>query len=277
MNTKSHRNRFFRFLRRLFVSLFFGVTFVGFAQDDINEKDILALIDKVIGDSSTKLPSLRHCAYTQLTTITDVGSVHERFDPSLGLGAEWQLLMVNGRDPTDQQNNDYKQKSHKRHPALLNFDFIDTNSVQLVSQSPSKLQFAFNVIPGDSTGLNQHVVNRLTVDRLRKQLIELSSFAPEPFHIKSWMRIKEYTSVSTFRFEEQTNGLVLKQVKFKLSVISGEQTLEREVTKSYSNFDCSQRKIFETFSDDNRSTPSGERAPAVPQDSAPNPGDSISR
>ena len=277
MNTNSHRNRLFRFLRGWFVFLFFLVTVVGFAQAEINERDILALIDKVIGDSSTKLPSLKLCAYTQLTTITDVGSVQEHFDPSLGLGMEWQLLMVNGQRPTDQQINDYKQKSRKRHPALLNFDYIDTNSVQLLSQSTSKLHFTFNVLPGESTGLNQHVVNRLTVDRFSEQLIEIRSFAPEPFHIKSWMQIKEYTSVSTFRFEEQTNGSVLEQVKFKLSVSSGEQTLEREVTKRYSNFDCSQLDTLETFSDDDHSTSSDGREPAVPQESAPNSGDPISR
>lgn len=277
MNTKSHRNTLFRFLRDWFVLLIFLVTVVGFAQDEINERDIVALIDKVIEDSSTKLPSLKLCAYTQLTTITDVGSVQERFDPSLGLGVEWQLLKLNGQDPTDQQINDYKQKSRKRHPAILNFDFIDTNSVQLLSQSPSKLEFAFNVLPGESTGLNQHVVNRLTVDRLRKQLIELRSFAPEPFHIKSWMQIKEYKSISTFRFEEQTNGSVLEQVKFKLSVSSGTQTMEREVTKRYSNFDCSQRETLETFSDDDQSTSSDVREPAVQQDSAPRSGAPIVR
>ncbi len=277
MNTNSHRNKLFRFLRCSIVCMFFSANVDGFAQDEINETDIAALIDKVIGDSSTKLPSLRLCAYTQLTTITDVGSILDRFDPSWGLGMEWQLLMVNGQDPTDQQFNEYKPKPSKRHPALLNFQFIDTDSMQLVSQSSSTLKFAFNVLPGASKGLNQHVVNHLTVDRFKQQLIELRSFAPEPFQIESWMHVNEYTNVSTFRFEEQTNSSVLEQVTFKLSVSSGERSLEREVTKSYSNFDCSQRGIFEPFTDDNPSVPSNLREPSIPQDSTPNSGDPISR
>lgn len=277
MNTKSRKNSHFRFLRFLLVWLLFWLNIAGFGQDEINERDLVELVDKVIGERFTEVLSLSLCAFTQQTTITDVGNVRERFDPSFGLGLEWQLLMVNGQDPTDQQLNDYKPRSRKRHPALLNFDFIDINSVQLMSQSPSKLQFTFKVLPGESTGLNQHVVNHLTIDRLTERLIELKSYAPEPFHIEPWMHVTEYKSVSTFRFEEQTNSSVLEQVSFKLNVNSAKQMLEQEFTKYYSNFDCSKQGDNETSMDANHSIPLDVKGLPVPLDVAPNSGDTINR
>lgn len=224
----------------LLIALLFSVSCVGVVLAQGQDTSLEKLLDEVFRAPAVDVRSLRNCAYTQQTTIKDVGSMRERFDPSIGLGLEWQLVQVNGKDPTDKQLNDYEPKLRKRHPAVLNFDFIDTDSLQLLNQSQSNLLFSFELVPNTYESLNENVTHRLKIHSDTGQLLELKSVATEPFRVQPWLLIQEYESVSTFRFEEQTESSVLEQVVFKLRVRSSERTIEREVTKLFSDFDCNQ-------------------------------------
>lgn len=223
----------------MFIAVSCSVSVVGQALVQEHSGGVKESLEKIFRDRSTEVRILRNCAYSEETTIKDVGSMLERYDPSAGLGLEWQLIQINGTEPTDQQIHNYNAISRKRHPAVLNFDFIDLDSLQLQDHSQSKLQFSYELVPNASDGLNEFVSHRLSIHADTGQLLEIKSFASESFRIQPWIRIQEYESVSTFRFEEQTNGTVLEQLQFKLVVKSNKQTLEREVTKRYSDFDCS--------------------------------------
>ena len=221
----------------------------------VNSGDLRALFDDILNEVETaEVRKLKNCAYTQQTTIKDVGSTLERYDPSSGLGLEWQLLELNGKSPTDQQVHNYEPKPRQRHPAVLNFDFIDPDSLQLLDESQSKLNFEFKVVPSSGQGLNQHVKNQLTIDSATGQLLEMKSIAQEPFRIQRWTQVNEYENISTFRFEDQTNGTVLEQVSFKLEVKSGNNTLYHEVSKQFSDFDCS----YASTSEDTMNTDEGQ-------------------
>ncbi|MYF02389.1 MAG: hypothetical protein F4227_05330, partial [Gammaproteobacteria bacterium] len=203
----------------------------------MNSGDSRALFDDVLNEVKTAdVQELKNCAYTQQTTIKDVGSMRERYDPSGGLGLEWQLLQVNGKNPTDQQVHNYDPKKRQRHPAVLNFDFIDVDSLQLLEESQSKLKLEYKVVPGAGQGLNQHVTNQLTIDSDTGQLLEVKSIALETFRIQRWTQVKVYENVSTFRFEDQTNGTVLEQITLKLELKSRGNTLNHEVTKKFFGF-----------------------------------------
>ena len=271
MKSESHRKTFVSYLGYVLICLMFGVSIAGRAQAQINEDDLEYLIDVVFGERTADIRTLKNCAYTQRTTTSNVGSMQERYDPGIGLGLEWQLLFVNGEDPTDQQLNNYEPKSRERHPAVLNFEFIDIDSLQLQDRSQSQLRFTFKVIPSQSTGLNQHVSNQLTIDRNSGELVELKSFTTEPFRIQPWMQVQEYESVSTFRFEEQTNGSVLEQLAYTLKVNSGKQTLQREVSLQFSDFDCTNRTTDESPIETERDEPTDEVDIQVPRDTAPSP------
>ena len=169
----------------------------------------------------------------------------ERYDPSGGLGLEWQLLQINGNRPTDQQVHNYEPKPRQRHPAVLNFDFIDPASLRLLDESQTKLKFEYKVVPSAGQGLNQYVSNQLTINSDTGQLLEMKSVAQETFSIQRWTRVKVYENVSTFRFESQTNTTVLDQVILKLEMKSGRHTVYHEVTKQFLDFDCSYASTIE--------------------------------
>ena len=240
------------------------------AQTQSVDDDQLSIVRAILSQPVSNTKSLLTCAYTQRTTRSDVGSRKERFDPSVGLGLEWQLLSVNEKEPTDQQLNHYEPNVRARHPAILNLDYIAKDSLQLLDQSQSRLLFAFEVLPGKSTGLNQHVSNQLTIDSDRKELIELKSAASAPFHIHPWMRVQEYESISTFRYEEQTKGSVLEQVVIELKVKAGGKTLHRRITMHFSDFECTLPST-DLLPIDVELDPSAEEVDVlVPIDSSPN-------
>ena len=239
MQRKSIRKALGPPLGCMLIAVSFSVSVVGQALVQEHSDGLKDLLENVFLDRSTEVRTLRNCAYSEETAIKDVGSMQERYDPSVGLGLEWQLLQINGKEPTAQQLHNYKAISRKRHPAVLNFDFINLDSLQLEDQSQSKLQFSYKLVPNASDGLNEFVSHKLSIHAETGQLLEIKSIASEPFRIQPWIRIQEYESVSTFRFEEQTNGTVLEQLQFKLVVKSNKHTLERAVTKRYSDFDCS--------------------------------------
>lgn len=240
MPRRSCKTALFSLVGSFLPALLFSVSCVGVVRAQGQESSLENLLDEVFREQTADVRSLRGCAYTQLTTVKDVGSMQERFDPSVGLGLEWQLLQVNGKDPTDKQLNDYEPKLRTRHPAVLNLDFIDRDSLQLLDQSQTDLLLSFKVEPNTSESLNQHVSHRLTIHADTGQLFQLKSVASEPFRVQPWLLIQEYESVSTFRFEKQTASSVLEKVTFKLKVKSSERTLDREVTKLFSDFDCNQ-------------------------------------
>lgn len=243
----------------------------GFVSAQVDSGALRSLIDEALNaDETTEVRTTRNCAYTLQTTIKDVGSMQERYDPSAGLGLEWQLLQLNGRDPTVQQVHNYVPKQRQRHPAVLNFDFIDHDSLQLLDESHSKLKFEYKVIPSAAQGLNLHVTHQLTIDSETGQLLEMKSIAPESFRIQSWTLVNEYENVSTFRFEDQTNGTVLEEVTFKLGVKSGRDTVYHEVTKHFSDFDCSHATTSEESMDTEGGQFNGELDSRIPLDETSN-------
>lgn len=217
-------------------------------------------------DETTEVQTLRNCAYTQQTTIKDIGRIQERFDPSAGRGLEWQLLQVNGQNPTDQQVHYYEPKPRQRHPAVLNFEFIDSDSFQLLEETQSKLQFEYKVVPSVANGLNQYVTHQLTVDSDTGQLLEMKSLAQKSFRIQRWAQIEVYENVSTFRFEKQINGTVLEQITLKLGVKSGRDKLYHEVTKQFSDFDCTQTPTSDESKDTGRGQLNDELDTPLPQE-----------
>lgn len=213
---------------------------IDFVRAQVNSGDLRTLFDDVLNEVRTAdVQALKNCAYTQQTTIKDVGSMQERYDPSGGLGLEWQLLQVNGKSPTAQQVRNYEPKPRQRHPAVLNFEFIDPDSLQLLEESQSKLKLEYKVVPAAGQALNQHVTNQLTIDSDKGQLLEMKSIAQESFRIQRWTQVKVYENVSTFRFEDETNSTVLEQVTLKLEMKSRRNTLYHQVTKQFLDFDCS--------------------------------------
>lgn len=243
----------------------------GFVRAQEIGADLRSLLDGVLNaKETTNAQTLRNCAYTQQTTIKDVGSMQERFDPSAGLGLEWQLLRLNGKNPTEQQVHNYEPKPRQRHPAVLNFDFIDPDSVQLLDQSQSKLTFVYKVFPSAAQGLTQQVTHELTINSNTGQLLEMKSIARKSFRIQRWTHVNEYENFSTFRFEEQANGTVLERVTFKLGVKSGRNTLSREVTKEFSDFDCTHASVSEETMNTGRGQFNGELDARVPSDETSN-------
>lgn len=245
---------------------------IDFARAQENRGDFRALFDDVLNEVKTaEVQTLKNCAYTQQTTIKDVGSMQERYDPSGGLGLEWQLLQINGKSPTDQQVHNYEPKQRQRHPAILNFDFINPDSLQLLEESQSKTKLEYKVIPAAGQRLNQHVKNQLTIDSVTGQLLELTSIAQESFRIQRWTHVKTYENVSTFRFDDQTNGTVLEQVTLKLELKSRGNTLNHEVSKQFFDFDCSYASTSEETMNSDGTRFNDESDTRVPLDETSNP------
>lgn len=271
MLTKCSKTPCFSRLGYLFIVMVTCVCSIDFARAQVNSEELRALFDDVLNEVNTAgVQTLKNCAYTQQTTIKHVGSMQERYDPSSGFGLEWQLLQVNGKSPTDQQVHNYEPKKRQRHPAVLNFDFIDPDSLQLLEESQSKLKLEYKVVPAVGQGLNQSVTNELTIDSGTRQLLEMKSIAQESFRIQRWTQVKVYEHISTFRFEEQTNGTVLEQVTLKLEAKSAKNTLYHEVSKQFSDFDCSYASTSEETTNTDGTQLNDESDTRVPLDETSN-------
>lgn len=140
-----------------------------------------------------------HWAYTQRTQRfnkagePDGGPTIERYDPSLPIDEQWQLIQYSGHKPTESELGKWRrQKAHqqKHHGEKTLGDFLDLEHATLFSSVPDRLTF---LVP-----LTKNSIGRFPADKLEVFMNvdpaqhTLTSFSLRPkgvFHLAGVIRI----------------------------------------------------------------------------------------
>ncbi|PTX91495.1 hypothetical protein [Opitutus sp. ER46] len=111
----------------------------------------------------------------------------ERFDPSRRGQERWQLLAVNGREPTPAQWREWADRKFRRPPRRIDTalsEYFDFSAATVVAQTPQRVRFNVPlrrdknwIFPVDKVGV------RVTVNRDTRALEQLSAHVREPFRI----------------------------------------------------------------------------------------------
>jgi hypothetical protein len=94
----------------------------------------------------------RGWSFTQSTAAQGQSRI-ERFDAARPEFDRWTLLQQDGRTPTAEEQNDYKQKLARRssnHTAPLITDQLDLSASETVTETPERATYRCRLKPGES-------------------------------------------------------------------------------------------------------------------------------
>ena len=179
------------------------------------------------------------CAYSMRTTGPNGDLVQERFDSYFGDNKAWSLVRVAGSAPTAEQLDHYEPPLRQRHPAVVSFQFIDMESLELTEETAAGLVFSFDVEPGLGHSANSVIKNTLLVDPITAQLKQIRRVSDADFRVGKFAKISEFESTSTFRRDSETKSLVLSSSTTRLKSRIGRETIDQRLHIEFDEFDCS--------------------------------------
>ncbi len=200
-----------------------------------------AKLDSILENALRSSPaeSFKLCAYT-LRTIGLQSEMEERYDPYFSDTHTWSLVSVDGNIPTAEQLDQYLPKRHQRHPAFVSFEFIDVESIELVEQtSEGFLRFSFEWTTQSDEISHDSVSNTLLVDPARSRILEIRRESVEEFRVGTFLKVLEFETFDGFRFDQQTQSVVLQESRVHLVARSGRQRMDQSVKREFSELDCS--------------------------------------
>ena len=131
-----------------------------------------------------------HWAFTQRAVEYEDDGQHERlerFDPSRPGNARWQLLQIDGKEPTPEQRQKWADKKFKRRPRKIDTplsDFFDFDRARVLAETPQQVRFDVPLrrdknwlFPVDKVGV------RVTINKQNRALEHLSAHVREPFKV----------------------------------------------------------------------------------------------
>lgn len=186
-------------IARLFTSRFLVAFFLGQLLDASSVHAETPAPSPLPADLASPLAAFRAegswgWAFTQ-STAADGKSLVERYDPARLDFRRWALVEKDGRAPTAQELEDYRQQQTRRSGGLTApnvKDQIDPASAALVADDGTRATWRFGLVPGgfdDSSAA--HMAVEFTLHRPTQTIerVELASF--EPFSPVLGVKIKE--------------------------------------------------------------------------------------
>ncbi|MXX95646.1 MAG: hypothetical protein F4Y65_08185, partial [Gammaproteobacteria bacterium] len=132
-------------MKLVFVVLILVPVMVSNSQLDatISEAEKAYLIRQVFEPNAGMTSSSQTCAYTVETTINRNLRVSERYTPWESKQEQWQLRDINGEVPTNTQFANYVPPTRQRIPSIVNFEFIDEQTLEFVEEDLEGIRFSF--------------------------------------------------------------------------------------------------------------------------------------
>lgn len=158
-------------------------------------------------------------AFTQSTSSADKSLV-ERYDPARPDFHRWALVEKDGRAPTAQELEDYRQQQSRRSGGLNApnvKDQIDPASAELVADDGTRATWRFGLVPGgfdDSSAA--HMAVEFTLHRPTQTIerVELASF--EPFYPVLGVKIKEARTILHYTLPADDRPTLLLDVTMRV-------------------------------------------------------------
>ena len=179
------------------------------------------------------------CAYSMRTTNPNGDLVQERFDPYFGDREAWSLVSIAGNAPTAEQLDQYEPPLRQRHPAVISFQFIDMESLELIEKTAAGVVFSFDIEPGLGQSANSVTKNTLLIDPITAQVKQIRRVSDADFRVGKFAKISEFESTSTFRRDTETKSLVLSSSITRLKSRIGRETIDQRLHIEFDEFDCS--------------------------------------
>ncbi|MDZ7669409.1 MAG: hypothetical protein U5Q16_08295 [Gammaproteobacteria bacterium] len=153
------------------------------------------------------------CSYTRIRNDED--QRRERY--RAGHDPPWQLLAMDGREPSEEELRRYAQGADdrdRRHP--LAFDLramVSPDGWRLVEETPSEAIYEFRLRPNEDLdeGLVDKVRGTMVVDTVRDQPISISIENTEPAYVAPLVRIASYHQRLSFRWSDAVGASVLTE------------------------------------------------------------------
>jgi len=226
----------------------------------ISEAEKAYLIQQVFGPNAGMTSSSRMCAYTVETTINRNLSVSERYTPWESNQEQWQLLDVNGEVPTNTQFANYVPTTRQRIPSIVNFEFIDEQTLEFVEEDLEGIRFSFEFKKKyKNDRVHSNLSNTIVIDPVFGRLKEITSEAREPFKVFPWLKVKHYGSTQTFEHVTELDSEVLTRFTLKVHLKSGRTTIDRDLQINYHSFDCATPNVEDReLNEDNDSVPEAQ-------------------
>jgi hypothetical protein len=177
----------------------------------------------------------RGWAFTQSTQGQGKALV-ERFDPSARGAARWTLLQTEGRAPTAEEAQRYRD-SRPLHDSVSDLSGqLDRTQVSLVSEDATSSVYEFALRPaGEKDRAAAHMRARFTLDRASGSIVLAELFNYRPFQPARSLSIEE--ARTTLKFASPTEGRPALPLEVKM-VVRGERFWVRdfssEVTSTFS-------------------------------------------
>ena len=183
------------------------------------------------------------CSYTR-TRIDGGESKHERYHAG-DVVTSWELVSVDGRDPTPAELRRYARDGEhrdRRHP--LDFDLrsmVDPDHWRLQSETDSQAVFEFRLRANEE--LDERLVEKvkgvLVLDKQRLQPVRITIENTQPAYVAPLVRVAEYRQEMRFRWQSAVGASVLTETETTMRGRAvGLKALRRHKLVRYSDYRC---------------------------------------
>jgi hypothetical protein len=182
-------------------------------------------------------------AFTRTREDND-GTRVERFDPTAE--PKWQLLSVDGREPTDAELQDYAEEVEKRlareegRPGDNDFDGLAADEGwELVEEDDERETWRFRPAPGatDRESMAEHLRGEMTILKSVPYVESFRLYNKAPFRAKVIAKIERFsTRIEMIRLDRRAYMPVRVSTEVRGSAALGLKSIERDILLTYSEF-----------------------------------------
>jgi len=190
-------------------------------------------------------------AYTMTRSEKDKTTV-ESYDPLFPVEPKWLLMLKNGLPPSDKEQKEYKSKKLKeqkdqqqgmqgngKKPNSLSFkEYIDTNSLQLTTETESTCIYSFNISNNSENPFgkfSKNISGILQINKLNNYVEYISIASSAPFSPYLGVEVKQFKM--EMRFNPVQDKVLMQESRF---LIKGSAFLmakfDTDVVSSYDNY-----------------------------------------
>ncbi|WP_405222368.1 hypothetical protein [Lentisalinibacter sediminis] len=182
-------------------------------------------------------------AFTRSREDND-GSRVERFDPSAE--AKWQLLSVDGREPTEDELRDYAEEIERRlareggRPGDNDFDGLAAeDGWELLEEDEERITWRFRPAAGatDREDMAKHLQGEMTILKSVPYVESFRLYSDEPFRAKVIAKIERFdTRIEMIRLDRQAYMPARVTTEVRGSAAFGLKSIARDILLTYSDF-----------------------------------------
>lgn len=172
------------------------------------------------------------------------GTRVERFDPAAE--PQWQLVSVDGREPTEAELHDYAEEVERRlareegRPGDNDFDGLAAeDGWELLEEDDQRVTWRFRPAAGatDREDMAKHLQGEMTILKSVPYVESFRLYSDEPFRAKVIAKIERFnTRIEMIRLDRRAYMPARVTTEVRGSAAFGLKSIERDILLTYSDF-----------------------------------------